>query len=147
TRRRVPWLVAMPAASWPRCWSTVRPSYRRAATSVVPTMPTMPHMGGSSGSGWGDGSGVRPDEAVDAEARLHAGLQLLGLGAGGDRTGLHPGQAAAVGLHAFGEGPDAGRAQAVAQRIGLRRVAEGAQLHREAGAAGGRRGRRRGAGG
>ena len=34
----------MPAASWPRCWSTVSPSYSAAATSLRPTMPRMPHM-------------------------------------------------------------------------------------------------------
>src|SRR5690606_2141236 len=44
TRRRVPSAVAMPAASWPRCWSTVRPSYSWPATLSLPTIPTMPHM-------------------------------------------------------------------------------------------------------
>jgi len=36
---------AMPAASWPRCWSTVSASYSADATSDFPTMPMIPHMG------------------------------------------------------------------------------------------------------
>src|SRR5665213_2806958 len=36
--------VMMPAASCPRCCSTVSASYRRWLTGVVPTTPTMPHM-------------------------------------------------------------------------------------------------------
>src|ERR1700688_3567393 len=34
----------IPAASWPRCCSTVSASYRRWFTGLVPTMPTIPHI-------------------------------------------------------------------------------------------------------
>src|SRR5471032_297266 len=34
----------IPAASWPRCCSTVSASYRRWLTGLVPTIPTIPHM-------------------------------------------------------------------------------------------------------
>src|SRR5690606_22439961 len=119
TRRRVPLPVAMPAASCPRCCSTVRPSYSAAATSVVPTMPMMPHIRVLPGLLGAVGSGMRAHEAVDAEARLHPCLELLGFGAGGDRTGLDAGQAALVGAHRLGEGSDAGAAKAVSQGVGL----------------------------
>jgi hypothetical protein len=36
--------VTMPAASWPRCCSTVRASYRAWLTAPAPTIPTIPHI-------------------------------------------------------------------------------------------------------
>ena len=39
-----PSLVTMPAASWPRCCSSSRPSYSSWLTGVCATTPTMPHM-------------------------------------------------------------------------------------------------------
>src|SRR5690606_3590646 len=127
TRSCVPLAVAMPAASWPRCWRTVRPSYSAVATSVVATMPMMPHMAVFSRCvlrdwNWWPAaapSRVRADHAVDAEPGLHLRLELLGVVATRHRPGLDPGQAAAVGGDGFGEGVDAHAAQAVAQAGGL----------------------------
>src|SRR5438552_9937546 len=39
-----PSLVTMPAASWPRCCSSNRPSYKSWLTGVCVTAPTMPHI-------------------------------------------------------------------------------------------------------
>src|ERR1700680_4275831 len=41
---RPSYAVMIPAASWPRCCSTVSASYRRWLTGLVPTIPTIPHM-------------------------------------------------------------------------------------------------------
>src|SRR5690606_18347078 len=126
TRIWVPVEVAMPAASWPRCWRTVRPSYSAVATSVVATMPMMPHMAvvsvaccGSGTGGRGRRSGMRTDHAVDADLRLHLRLEALGVVATRDRAGLDPGQAAAIGGDGVGECIDAHAAQAIAQARGF----------------------------
>src|SRR5688500_3286019 len=119
TRSLPPSVVAMPAASWPRCWSTVRPSYNAAATSVVPTMPTMPHMVGCrSGScslcAWVFAQllRMRTDDAVQAELRLDLLPQLVGLGAGQHGADADAGQRALVGADRFDEGAETGGTQA-----------------------------------
>src|SRR5690606_12822066 len=149
TRSWVPLAVAMPAASWPRCWSTVSPSYSAVATSVVATMPMMPHMMRFPllwrvAKWWRDGrrSRMRADDAVEARAGLELRLEPLGVLAGRHRAGLDPGQAPLVGVHGVGECSHAQVAQAIAQAGGIGGAAEGANLDRESdpGSGNGRRG-------
>src|SRR5690606_10758058 len=81
-------------------------------------------------------SGMRPDGTGDAELRLRLHLQALGLDAGRHRAQAHAGQRALVRLHRLEERAETGAARAVAQRRGVGRLAECAQLHREAGVRG-----------
>src|SRR5690606_9601495 len=118
TRRVVPEAVAMPAASWPRCWSTVRPSCSAGATPVVPTMPMMPHMEVCPVAGWSwygrtQASGVRAHHAVDLGLFLDLRLQPLRFRAADHRPGLDPGQHATIGVDGVGERREAERAHAV----------------------------------
>src|SRR5690606_12107455 len=133
TRSWVPLAVAMPAASWPRCWSTVSPSYSAVATSVVATMPMMPHMAGMP-VGWrgetarwwraGGRSRVWADQpVVDPGPGPQLRLEPLGVLAAGHRAGLDPGQAPLVGVHGVGERVDAPAAQAIAQAGEIGRTA------------------------
>src|SRR5690348_14770154 len=137
TRSLPPSAVAMPAASWPRCCSTVSPSYSWAATSLWPTIPTMPHMCGVSLLRLR----MRADDARDSQPGLHLRLQLVGFGAIRDRADAHAGQRALVGLDGFGEGAEAGGASAIAQRVRIGGIAERGELHRETDVRRGRRGR------
>src|SRR5271170_6563436 len=74
---RTPWLaVAIPLASWPRCWRARRPRYRYGAAplpwSETPTMPQ------NSCGGIG-----RPERRGAASGRLYSTLGFNGSGPGG----------------------------------------------------------------
>src|SRR5436853_1435101 len=133
-----PSAVTMPAASWPRCCSTVMPSYSSWWTGLRATTPTMPHMltrpvPGGALEGGGRNPGFQRSSWQGHHLALEAGALERGLGglrglAGGERPRAQARERAALGIEPLGEVDHAGRGDLVAGLLELRLVAEGAYL-------------------
>src|SRR5204863_8690549 len=124
-----PSAVTMPAASCPRCWSTVMPSYSSWLTGLRATTPTMPHMPRGpfpqreltkleSDPIYSISSWERDDLSVEAGA-LERGLGGFGGFAGGERARTQPGERATGRVQALGEVHDLGGGELVAGLVEL----------------------------
>ncbi len=69
--------VAMPAASWPRCWSSSSESYSNWLTGPFETTPTIPHMFESS-TGYDERLKHDPSRVMRTILEVHATRPLVG---------------------------------------------------------------------